>query len=99
MPSGIERPALDGHGRQHGDLVARHVNRGHPGAADLVERRTRGNIVPRNRDVDPDPQAPIGERCYRERIVDLGRRRVINREGLDTRIGQGTSIILEWDVR
>ena len=78
VPPGVERPAFDGVVRQHRDLVARHVDRRHTGAADLVERRPRGEITPGSRNMDSDPQPPIGKQGHRECIVDLGRCRIVD---------------------
>ena len=86
---GVQRPALDGVVREHRDLVARHVDRRHTSATNLVERRPRCEITPRGCNVDPNPQPPVSERGDGKCIVDLGRRRIVNRKGLDAGIGQG----------
>ena len=86
---GVQRPALDGVVREHRDLVARHVDRRHTSATNLVERRPRCEVTPRGCNVDPNPQPPVSKRGNGKCIVDLGRRRIVNRKGLDARIGQG----------
>ena len=86
---GVQRPALDGVVREHRDLVARHVDRRHTSATNLVERRPRYEVTPRGCNVDPNPQPPVSKRGDGKCIVDLGRRRIVNRKGLDARIGQG----------
>ncbi|MDH6592824.1 hypothetical protein M2165_002713 [Variovorax sp. TBS-050B] len=67
---------------QHGDLVARHVDGGHARARHLVDRAARREREARRGDVDAHGDAPAAQALHRERIVDLGGLRVVDREGL-----------------
>ena len=65
---------------QHRDLAARHVDGGQPRARRGVERRAARNRERRRGDVDADLVVAVGQVAHRERVVDLGGGRVVDRE-------------------
>jgi hypothetical protein len=65
---------------QHRDLAARHVHGRQTCARNGVERRAARDDERGGCDVDADFAAAPRQRANRERIIDLGRRRVVDRE-------------------
>jgi hypothetical protein len=63
---------------QHGDLVARHVDGGHPRARDLVDGTARHQREARRGDVDTDRHRAAAEALHRQRVVDFCRLRIVN---------------------
>jgi hypothetical protein len=80
MPGG-EREMLDHGLRQHGDLAARHVDRGQARTGDLPECRIGCDAEARCGDVDTDAQAAVRADLDGEGIIDFGGMRVVDGEG------------------
>ena len=80
--AGRQREAGDQVVRQHGDLVAGHVDGRQPGARDGIVRRTRQNAQAGGSDVDAEAPADTGESGDRERVIDFGRAGIVDGNGL-----------------
>ena len=72
---------IDDFVRQHGDLVARHVNGGHALARHLVDHIFRADTQPWRGDVNTHFHSAVRQRLHGEGIVDLGGGHVVDREG------------------
>ena len=75
-----ERERADHGIGQHRDLAPRHVDGRQPRAGDRVECAAARNRERGRRDVDADLVMAVAERPHGERVVDLGGRRVVDRE-------------------
>ena len=82
----VQRVDLHHFGRQHGDLVARHVHRGQALAAELVERVARRNRQARRGNVDAQQHGAAAQAAHRQRVVDFGGVRVV--DGKRLHLGQ-----------
>ena len=77
-----KRKTLDNFWREHRDLAPGHVCSRQPPARNTIERRSRIKSERWRCDMHPDPNVyPAAH--DRERIVDLGRRRIVEAERLD----------------
>ena len=70
-------PAIQGVARhngigQHGDLVARHIDRGQASPGDPIKRRSMGDAEPGSGDVNTDATADTRQFGDRQSIVDFG---------------------------
>lgn len=81
--AGIKRVPGDNRLRQHGDLVARHVDRGHALAGDQIPVRLVLQAERRRSDMDADPPAAVGQGLYRQRVVDFSGGLVVDRKCFD----------------
>ena len=68
--------------RQHGDLVARHVDRGHALARHRVDGIARLHGQARRRNVDAQCDRATAEAAHGQRVVDLGGAGIVDGEGL-----------------
>ena len=82
-----QRVVMDQRLGQHGDLVAGVVDGRQPLARDLVEFRAGRDAERRCRNVDADAGAAVAAPFDRQRIVDLGSRLVVHREGAHAALG------------
>jgi hypothetical protein len=81
-----QREGVDDGVRQHGDLIARHVDGGHAAARQLVDRVVRLDAQARRGDVDADLDVAVGQMGDREGVVDFGGGDVVDGERFD--VGQ-----------
>ena len=94
-----EGKALDRRVGQHGDLVARHIDRRQPVARDRVERRAGNDAEAGRCNMYTDAPANARQRLQREGVVDLGRRRVVDRKGGDIGARQALGQCGKFDFR
>ena len=80
LPILCEGIALDSQRRQHGDLVARHIDGRKARARDLVHFGSGSETQARCGNVDADAPEPIPERRHGKGVVDFGRGGVIKAE-------------------
>ena len=71
--------------RQHGDLVARHIDGGQSVASDLVDRAARQDRQAGGGNVNAQSYAAAAQALDRERVVNLGGGRVVNRKSAGRR--------------
>lgn len=95
----LQREHVDDVVRQHRDLVARHVDGRQPRARDRVDRVAAHDAERGRRDVHADPHAPVGQVLDGERVVDFGRRDVVDRERVDVRARQILGQLADRDGR
>jgi hypothetical protein len=84
VPGG-QREMLDHVLRQHGDLASRHIHRGQPFAGDAAEVGIGPKPRPGAAMWMPMLPAALGLWRDREGIVDFGRMRIVDTEGLNCR--------------
>ncbi len=77
----LQREGVDHRARQHRQLVAGHVDGREAVARDPVDARARRDGQRRRRDVHADRDPAAAQALHRKRVVDLGRLRVVDREG------------------
>jgi hypothetical protein len=75
-----QRVLLDQMFRQHGDLVARHIDGGQPRRRQFVQVGARRDAQCRRGDVDADPDRAIGMEDDRKGVIDLGGAGIVDAE-------------------
>ena len=89
--TGLQREGFHHGVGQHGDFVARHVNRGQALSRDLIQGAVGCNRQGRCGDVNTQGHAARAQTLDRQRIVDFGGLRVVDRKRLH--VGQGQVVL------